>query len=133
MGEERHIAGALLNYGSGGSFRELGLMIWRVMQANNSSKFAVATVPVGQHSRTTFCPGKMNSAFWKERSSGGYTDHQTLRRFVHCAIYGVYPCGLEWHCVDIGLSLVQTITVALRTSIGSGQGGESATTAGCIT
>ena len=80
MGEERHIAGALLNYGSGGSFRELGLMIWRVMQANNSSKFAVATVPVGQHSRTTFCPGKMNSAFWKERSSG--RDTLTIKPFA---------------------------------------------------
>ena len=56
----------------------------------------------------------MNSAFWRARPNqrDGCNDHQTLRRFVHCPLYGVYRCGLDWHCVDIALSLIETMTVA---------------------
>lgn len=76
--------------------------------------FAIATVTVGEHNPASYGRGKMNSAFWRARPNqrDGCNDHQTLRRFVHCPLYGVYRCGLDWHCVDIALSLIETMTVA---------------------
>ena len=59
----------------------------------------------------------------------------TIKPFadLYTALYGVYRCGLDWHCVDIGLSLIEMMTVALPSlSPPPAQGDVQASTANAL-